>query len=146
MNVLEFPTPNLLEKLILVFGSEGVVSLKHHIIQNTKWPHISIYWDMVSLGYNLWGHIGWCPTKSVNSIRWDRMNTKAEINQFQIFMTINENVFSFNISMNYIVFMKIWNRLGNYVQKLFSFSLLHSMFRLREQIIIQRISPSIFEH
>jgi hypothetical protein len=47
VNVLELSFFNFLKKLVFVFSAEGVISLKHNIVQNAQRPHVSINWAMI---------------------------------------------------------------------------------------------------
>ncbi len=66
VNVLELSFFDFFKKLVLIFSAEGVISLKHHIVQNTQWPHVSINRTMIDFGHDLRGHVSWSSAKSVN--------------------------------------------------------------------------------
>jgi hypothetical protein len=53
--------------------------------------------------------------------------TEAEVDEFQLFMSIDENIFSLDIAMNNIPAMKILQGLSNNKYKLFSLIFLHTM-------------------
>lgn len=57
---------------------------------------------MINFRYNLRSHISRRPTKSVDCLFLFAAKTETKINQFQLFVPINENILCFDISMNNI--------------------------------------------
>lgn len=88
-------------------------------------------------------HIGGSPTKCINSIRWYWLKTKAEVNKFELFVSIEENVLGFDISMDNIALMQILESLSDSFEYLLCLLLLKSMLRLWQEVIIQWVSASV---
>lgn len=66
VNVLELSFFDFFKKLVLIFCAEGVISLKHHVVQNAQRPHVSINRTMIDFGHDLRGHVSWGSAKGVN--------------------------------------------------------------------------------
>ena len=81
MNVLEVPRLYLLKKLGLTLSAEGVITLKHHIKQDTEGPHVGVYGAVVYLWDYFGGHVGGSSTKGVDGLIFPASETEAEIDQ-----------------------------------------------------------------
>ena len=68
MDVLKVSLSNLLEKIVLVLGSERIISLKNHEEKNAKTPKVCIDRHVIFFGNNFWCHVGGSSTEGVDSI------------------------------------------------------------------------------
>ena len=123
MNVLEVSLLDFLEQLILTFGAEWIVTLQHYIKKNAQRPHICVYGTVICFGDNLRCHVGRSSTESINSIGSFTPETEPKINEFELTMSIDQNVLSFDVAMNNVPLVQIEKCLRNDNKKLFSFIL-----------------------
>ena len=130
MNVLEVSLFNLLEQVTLIFGTEGIIALQHHVIQDSQRPHVCINRTVVHFRYNLRGHVCGSPAKGVYGLLFFTSQTEPKINQFQLLVSIDQDVFGFDISMDDVKAMQILECLCYNKNEFFSLFLLHSMLRL----------------
>lgn len=107
MNILKLSSFDLLEELVFISGSEGVVALEHHIEENSQRPHICEDGTVIDFGNDFWSHVGRSPAKSINGLILPTSQTESKINQFELPMTINQDIFCLYISMYYISAMEI---------------------------------------
>lgn len=107
MYVFELAALYLLEEVIFVFGSEGVVALEHDIEEYAQGPHVGVDGAVVDFGDNLRGHVCWCAAERVDSLVLRTSQTKPKINQLQLFMPINQYVLRLYIPMHNISTMQI---------------------------------------
>lgn len=81
VNVLELALFDLLEQVYLIFGSEGVITLQHDIVQNPQRPHIRIDWTVILFRDYLRCHICRSTTESINSLILETPQAKAKVNE-----------------------------------------------------------------
>jgi hypothetical protein len=95
------------KQVVFILCPEGVISLQHNVIENAQRPHVSIHWDMIDFGHNLRGHVSRSATKSVDLFAFAASETEAKINEFQLFVPVEQNIFGFDVPMDNIEFMQI---------------------------------------
>ena len=100
MNVFKLSFLYFLKQIILVLGSERVVPLQHHIVQYPKRPHIRIYRTVVDFRYDLRGHVSRGPAKGVDCLVFWTPEREPEINKFELFVSIDENVFCLDVPVD----------------------------------------------
>jgi hypothetical protein len=101
---------------------------------------------MISFRNDFWGHVGWCSAEGVNGLRGLRFQAEPKVYQFELLMTIQENVFGFDISMDNILIMEVFYCLCDCFEELFGFGLLEAVFGFGEKIIIEGISTSVLKN
>lgn len=143
MNVLELPLSYLLEEVAFVLRPERVITLQNHEQEYAQTPKVGVDGYVVPFGDYLRRHISWSPTESVDGVGRSRLKAEAEINQLQLLVSVEENVLSFDIPVNNVPFVQILKSLRDRLEHLLRLRLLQPMLRLRQQIIIQRISTPI---
>ena len=119
MDVLEVTFPYFLEKIVFILGSEGIVSLENDEQKHTKTPQISVDGYMISFGHNLRSHISGSSTEGVNSVGRYRLQTEPKINQFKLFISVEQNILGLDVSVNNISFVKVFDSFSNDFKKLF---------------------------
>ena len=92
---------------------------------------------MVLFGYNLGCHIGRSPTKSVDGCLGLGLQTEPEVDQLQLLVTVEQNVFGLDVAMDNIQVMQVAKSLGNSPDELFGFCLLKAVFWLRQQVVVK---------
>ncbi len=128
--ILKLSLFDFIEKIILVFGPEGIVALQHDIIKYTQRPHISINRTMIHLGYNLRRHISRRSTKRINGLVLGTSQAKSKINQFDLLVTIDQNVFGFDVPMDNAQIVQILQGLSYHENEFLRLELLHAMLWL----------------
>jgi hypothetical protein len=98
---------------------------------------------VVPLRYNFRSHVSRSATEGVNSGRRSRFQTETKVYQFELFVAIQENILSFDISMHYLLLMQIGESFRNSTKELLGFILRQLMLRLREKIVVERVSTAI---
>jgi hypothetical protein len=121
------PSLDLLEELGFTFGSEGVVALQHYIEEDAEGPHISIDGTVVDFGHDFRCHVGWSSAEGVDSPTLPAAKAKTKIDQLDLLVSIDEDIFCLDIAMDYILIMQIQQSLSNYQYKLLSFGLCQAM-------------------
>lgn len=101
---------------------------------------------MISFRNDFRSHVGWCSAEGVNGLRRLRFQAKPKVYQFELLMTIQENVFCFDIPMHNILIMEVFYRLCDCFKELFGFGLLEAVLRFGEKIIIEGISTSVLKN
>ena len=74
---------------------------------------------MISFGHNLRSHVSGSPTEGVNRVGRYRLQTEPKINQFQLFISVEQNILGLDISVNNISFMKVFDSFSDDFEKLF---------------------------
>lgn len=62
---------------------------------------------MVYLRNYLWSHISRSPTEGIDSSCFFAAQTKAEVYQFELPISVDEDVFSLDVPMDYVQFMQV---------------------------------------
>ena len=119
MDVLKTTFFDLLEQVVFIFCSKGIISLKHDIEQDSKRPHICVNWRMISFRDYFRSHVGRSTTESINYlVRWTS-ETETKVNQLQLSVTINQDVLCLDIPVNDVSTMKIKQGFSDDQEKLF---------------------------
>ena len=100
---------------------------------------------MIYFRNNLWSHVSRCSTESINGIILFTSKTETKINKFQLSVSVDQDILCLDVSVNNISFMKIKQSFSDNKNKLFCLSLCQSMFSFGKQIIVKRVSSSIFK-
>ncbi len=129
MDVFKLAFFDFLKELILIFGTERVVSLEHHIKENTERPHIGVDRGMVNFGDNFRGHISGSAAESIDGLIFGASETESKVNQFKFFATIDQNIFSLDVSVDDIPAVQILQSFCDHKDKLFGLILVHSVLR-----------------
>lgn len=144
MNVLKLSLSDLLKKVILVLGPKRIIALQHHKQKHPQTPKISVMRNMIPFRHNLRSHVGRSTAKCINRTRRHRLQTKPEIDQLQLLVTVEQNVLSLNVPVDNVTLVKIFNRLSNGLKKLLGLRLSHSVLRLGKEVVVKRVCSSIF--
>jgi len=100
---------------------------------------------MVHFRYDFRGHIRGSATKGVYSLFFSTSETEPEINELDLLMPVNKNILSLNVSVDDIKTVQILQGLSNDEHKFLGLCFVHFVLRLREQVVIERISASILQ-
>ena len=100
MNVLEMPFFNFLEKFILIFCSERVIALQHHVVKDSQGPHVCVDWVVVDFWDDLRSHVRGSATESVDCLPLGTPKTKPEIDQFDLLVSVQQYVFCLDVPVN----------------------------------------------
>jgi hypothetical protein len=80
VNILKLSFFDFLKELILIFGTEWIISLEHYIKENSKRPHIRVDWGMIKFRNDFRGHICGSATKGINCLIFGASETEAKVN------------------------------------------------------------------
>lgn len=79
VDVVEAALPDLIEKVVLVLGPEGVVPLQNHEQEDPQTPQVGVDGHMVPLGDDFGGHVGGGPAEGVDGAGGHRLKAEAEV-------------------------------------------------------------------
>ncbi len=143
MDVLELSFAYLLEEVGLLFGPEGIIPLQNHKQKHSETPEISINRDMILFGDDLRGHVGRRSAKGVDSARGNRLKTEPKIDKFELFVPVEQNVLSLDVSVDYVALMQIFECVCDSLEDLFGFSLLKSVLRFGQEVVIEGVGSPV---
>ena len=146
VDVLELPFLYLLEQLILVFRPERVIPLQHHVKQYPQRPHVRVNRNVVHFRHDLRRHVSGCATKGIDLFTFSTAQTESKINQFKFLVPVEQNVFGLDVSVNDVEIVQVQKSLRNDQNELFGLGLVHSVLRLRKQVIVQGVGASILKN
>jgi hypothetical protein len=143
VNILEVPLPNFLKQLVLVFGPKRIIPLQHHKQKHPQRPHIRIHRHVIPFRHDLRSHISGSSAKSIDGAGRSRLQTKTEIDQFNLLVSIQQNVFSLDIPMHNIPSVQVPQSLRNRSEKLLHLNLRQTVLRFRQQIVVEGIGTAV---
>lgn len=145
MDILELPSLNFLEQVLLIPRPEGIIPLDHHIVEYAEGPHIGIDRDMVDLRDNLGSHVRGRSTESIDGIGRHTVDTEPEINQLQIFVPIDEDILSFDIAVDDVLPMQVADCLGDYLKEFLCFVFFETVFVFGEEIVVEGVGAAVLQ-
>lgn len=119
MDILELPLPDLLEEVVLVLGPEGVVALENHEQEHSETPQVCVDGDMIAFGYDFGSHVGGSTAEGVDGGRRGGLEAEAEIDEFELFVSVKQNVFGFDVPMDDVALVQVLNRFCDCLEELF---------------------------
>lgn len=146
VDVLELPFLYLLEQLVLVLRPERVIPLQHHVKQYPQRPHVRVNRNVVHFRHDLRRHVSRRPTKGINRFTFPTPQTESKINQFKFLVPVQQNVFGLDVSVDDVQLVQVQKSLRNDQNELFGLGLLHSVLRLRKQVIVQGVGAPVLKN
>lgn len=143
MNVLELSFPDLIEEVVLLPGPERVIALQHNEQKHPQAPKICVVGYVIFFGDDFRGHVGGCSTEGIDSGRGNRLQAEPEINQFELLIAVEQDVFSLDIAVDDIPLVEIADGFGDSLEELLGLGLLHAVLWLGKQVVVEGISPSV---
>lgn len=107
MDVFKLAFFDFFKEFILVFGTEWIIALKHDVVKNTERPHVGVDWGMIDFGDYFRGHISGSATEGIDGLIFGASETEPKVNQFKFFVTIDQDIFSLDVSVDDIPAVKV---------------------------------------
>ncbi len=114
---MKHSSADLAEEVSLVLAFEGVVPTQDHVKDNAHRPHVSCKATVVFLLNYFWSHIRRGSTKDLQLLVWRGANAKTEVNQFDIISIVYKYIFKLEISVAYVLTVKIPQALTKLLEK-----------------------------
>lgn len=143
VDVLEVPLPDLFEQVALVLGPEGVVALQHHEQEDAQAPQVRVVGHVVLFGDDFGGHVGRRPAKGIDGRRRHRLQTKPEVDQFELLVPVQQDVLGLYVAVHEVEGVQVADGFGDGPEELLGLALRHAVLGLREQVVVERVGPSV---
>ena len=98
---------------------------------------------MVFFGHDFRGHVGGRAAEGVDGGGRCRLEAEAEVDQFELFVAVEQDIFGLDIAVDDVALVQVLDGLSDGLEELLSLGLLHPVLRLRQQVVVQRVGPSV---
>lgn len=101
---------------------------------------------MVDFRNDLRCHISGSPAERIYGLILPASKTESKVNQLELAMTIDENIFSLDVTMNNVPTMQIEQSLGDDKNELFCFFLGKAMLGFGKEVVVEGVGTSVLKH